>query len=63
MVRRIEFYESRIDEIENPWTIDPACKKGGCKKVEPTTRGRGRNGSAFFYIKPSLYLLSLVNCH
>jgi hypothetical protein len=55
MVRRIEFYESRIDEIENPWTIAPARKKGGCKKVEPTTRGRVRNGSAFLS-KPFLTL-------
>jgi len=27
MVSRIGFYKSRIDEIENPWTIDPTVKK------------------------------------
>jgi hypothetical protein len=33
MVRRIEFYKSRIDEIENPWTVVYTCKKGGYKIV------------------------------
>jgi hypothetical protein len=49
MVSRIGFYKSRIDEIENPWTIDPTRKKGGCKIVEHITRGRVRDGSAFFF--------------
>jgi hypothetical protein len=37
VVRWIEFYKSKIDKIENPWTIVPIRKKGGYKIVEPTT--------------------------
>jgi hypothetical protein len=48
MASKIEFYESRSDEKENPWTINPTRKKGGDKTVEHITRGRVRDGSTFF---------------